>query len=280
MRTARCSAPARRCCLPATARLVAGGRAARERGGGSRSPSPERAVWFGVRQFLCRFCFSLFFLLGAAQARRPRRPQEKQKTRNKSGKGIAALQTKPRLVTPAHEAPSMSKPPPPESTCPARAPSLAQLRLGRGAGALGMAGPARIQLIQGDNLPVLARPAARAWQVKCVCTDPPYNTGATFAHYADDAAHGDWLSSMAVRLRLLRNCSVPTASCSSRSTGASSPTSRRRSTRSSAGATGSTTSSGSGAGGSANPNVRLNATDFILWYAKSTDYAIEPGVDP
>ena len=42
-----------------------------------------------------------------------------------------------------------------------------------------------------------------AGQVKCAYIDPPYNTSATFDHYADDADLPGWLAMMHPRLVLL-----------------------------------------------------------------------------
>jgi adenine-specific DNA-methyltransferase len=61
------------------------------------------------------------------------------------------------------------------------------------------------RLIHGDNLPVLAVLAGElAGQVACVYIDPPYNTGASFDYYADDADLPAWLDRLYPRLVLLR----------------------------------------------------------------------------
>src|SRR3970282_170739 len=53
------------------------------------------------------------------------------------------------------------------------------------------------RLIFGDNLLALkALEAEFAGKVKCVCIDPPYNTGSAFAHYDDGVEHSLWLSLM------------------------------------------------------------------------------------
>ena len=50
-------------------------------------------------------------------------------------------------------------------------------------------------LVQGDNLEALkALLPFYAGRVKCVYIDPPYNTGATFAHYDDNLEHAQWLA--------------------------------------------------------------------------------------
>ncbi|MGI9305751.1 MAG: site-specific DNA-methyltransferase, partial [Gammaproteobacteria bacterium] len=40
---------------------------------------------------------------------------------------------------------------------------------------------------------------------KCVCIDPPYNTGSMFGHYDDNLEHAEWLEMMFPRLVLLRD---------------------------------------------------------------------------
>jgi adenine-specific DNA-methyltransferase len=48
-----------------------------------------------------------------------------------------------------------------------------------------------------DNLEALkALLPFYAGQVKCIYTDPPYNTGFTFEHYDDNMEHALWLSMM------------------------------------------------------------------------------------
>ncbi|MBM4395682.1 MAG: site-specific DNA-methyltransferase [Deltaproteobacteria bacterium] len=60
-------------------------------------------------------------------------------------------------------------------------------------------------LIQGDNLLALkALEAEFSGKVKCVCIDPPYNTGAAFQHYEDGIEHSIWLGLMRERLESLR----------------------------------------------------------------------------
>lgn len=59
--------------------------------------------------------------------------------------------------------------------------------------------------IFGDNLLALkALEHEFAGQVKCVCIDPPYNTGSAFEHYDDGLEHSLWLSMMRERLEILR----------------------------------------------------------------------------
>ncbi len=60
-------------------------------------------------------------------------------------------------------------------------------------------------LIHGDNL--LAPRALEqkfAGKIKCICIDPPYNTGSAFEHYDDGIEHSLWLSLMRDRLVLFR----------------------------------------------------------------------------
>jgi adenine-specific DNA-methyltransferase len=137
-------------------------------------------------------------------------------------------------------------------------------------------------VIHGDNLPALACLATTlAGQVKCVCIDPPYNTGATFDHYADDADLPAWLSMMHPRLvllrRLLRDDGVLFVQIDGRRLGylkvlldevlgrarwLNDIVWKRR-------------------GGSANPNTRLNnVVDFIVCYGKSDRAALQPVFSP
>jgi adenine-specific DNA-methyltransferase len=61
-------------------------------------------------------------------------------------------------------------------------------------------------LIHGDNLLALkALEQQFAGKVKCICIDPPYNTGSAFEHYDDGLEHSQWLNLMSPRLKLLRN---------------------------------------------------------------------------
>jgi adenine-specific DNA-methyltransferase len=58
-------------------------------------------------------------------------------------------------------------------------------------------------LINGDNL--LALKALEQYytgKIKCICIDPPYNTGSAFEHYDDGIEHSLWLSLMRDRLKL------------------------------------------------------------------------------
>ena len=60
-------------------------------------------------------------------------------------------------------------------------------------------------LVHGDNLLALkALEADYAGKVKCVCIDPPYNTGSAFTHYDDGVEHSVWLSLMRDRLEIMR----------------------------------------------------------------------------
>jgi adenine-specific DNA-methyltransferase len=68
-------------------------------------------------------------------------------------------------------------------------------------------------LVQGDNLEALkALLPFYAGQVKCIFIDPPYNTGAAFAHYDDNLEHATWLAMMWPRLVLLREFLAPEGS--------------------------------------------------------------------
>ena len=59
-------------------------------------------------------------------------------------------------------------------------------------------------LIHGDNLLALkALEQEYSGRVKCVCIDPPYNTGNAFEHYDDGLEHSIWLSLMRYRIELL-----------------------------------------------------------------------------
>ena len=59
-------------------------------------------------------------------------------------------------------------------------------------------------LIHGDNLLALkALEQEYSGKVKCVCIDPPYNTGNAFDHYDDGVQHSIWLSLMKCRIELL-----------------------------------------------------------------------------
>ena len=61
-------------------------------------------------------------------------------------------------------------------------------------------------IIQGDNLLALkALEQNLGGKVKCVCIDPPYNTGSAFSHYEDGLEHSLWLTLMRDRLVALRN---------------------------------------------------------------------------
>lgn len=59
-------------------------------------------------------------------------------------------------------------------------------------------------LIHGDNLLALkALEQDFSGKIKCICIDPPYNTGSAFEHYEDGIEHSLWLSLMSQRLALL-----------------------------------------------------------------------------
>lgn len=61
-------------------------------------------------------------------------------------------------------------------------------------------------LIHGDNLLALkALEQQFGGCVKCICIDPPYNTGNAFEHYDDGIEHSLWLDLMQKRLQLLKN---------------------------------------------------------------------------
>jgi adenine-specific DNA-methyltransferase len=67
------------------------------------------------------------------------------------------------------------------------------------------------RLIFGDNLLALkALEAEFTGKVKCVYIDPPYNTGAAFAHYDDGLEHSIWLGLIRDRLEIIRRLLHPT----------------------------------------------------------------------
>ena len=58
-------------------------------------------------------------------------------------------------------------------------------------------------LIHGDNLLALkALEQNYTGKIKCICIDPPYNTGSAFEHYDDGIEHSIWLRLMNDRLKL------------------------------------------------------------------------------
>jgi adenine-specific DNA-methyltransferase len=60
-------------------------------------------------------------------------------------------------------------------------------------------------LIFGDNLLALrALEQDFTGRIKCICIDPPYNTGSAFTHYDDGIEHSLWLSLMRDRLAFLK----------------------------------------------------------------------------
>jgi adenine-specific DNA-methyltransferase len=67
------------------------------------------------------------------------------------------------------------------------------------------------RLIFGDNLLALkALEQEFTGKIKCVCIDPPYNTGSAFEHYDDGLEHSIWLSLMRDRLEILRRLMAET----------------------------------------------------------------------
>jgi len=59
-------------------------------------------------------------------------------------------------------------------------------------------------LIHGDNLLALkALEQDYAGKVKCICIDPPYNTGSAFEHYEDGIEHSLWLNLMSDRIKII-----------------------------------------------------------------------------
>src|SRR5574338_965298 len=64
-------------------------------------------------------------------------------------------------------------------------------------------------LIHGDNLLALkALEQNFTGKIKCICIDPPYNTGSAFEQYEDGLEHSIWLGLIRERLILLRNLLV------------------------------------------------------------------------
>jgi adenine-specific DNA-methyltransferase len=60
------------------------------------------------------------------------------------------------------------------------------------------------RLIRGDNLLALkALEQEFSGRIKCVCIDPPYNTGSAIEEYEDGIEHSLWLTMMRERLELL-----------------------------------------------------------------------------
>ncbi|MCX6993226.1 MAG: site-specific DNA-methyltransferase [Kiritimatiellaeota bacterium] len=69
------------------------------------------------------------------------------------------------------------------------------------------------RLIFGDNLLALkALEQEFTGQIKCICIDPPYNTGSAFEHYDDGIEHSLWLSMMRDRLEMLFKLLNPSGS--------------------------------------------------------------------
>lgn len=68
-------------------------------------------------------------------------------------------------------------------------------------------------LIYGDNLLALkALEQDFAGEIKCICIDPPYNTGGAFEHYDDGLEHSIWLTLMRQRLEQLHRLLHPEGS--------------------------------------------------------------------
>jgi adenine-specific DNA-methyltransferase len=66
------------------------------------------------------------------------------------------------------------------------------------------------RLIFGDNLLALkALEQEFSGRIKCVYIDPPYNTGAAFAHFDDGVEHSLWLSLIRDRLEIIRRLLHP-----------------------------------------------------------------------
>lgn len=69
------------------------------------------------------------------------------------------------------------------------------------------------RLIFGDNLLALkALEQEFTGKIKCICIDPPYNTGSAFDHYDDGVEHSLWLSLMRDRLDVMHKLLTPTGS--------------------------------------------------------------------
>ena len=61
-------------------------------------------------------------------------------------------------------------------------------------------------IINGDNLLALrALEQQFSGTLKCVCVDPPFNTGAAFEHYDDGVQHSTWLDLMCRRIKIIYN---------------------------------------------------------------------------
>ncbi len=61
-------------------------------------------------------------------------------------------------------------------------------------------------IINGDNLLALrALEQQFSGRLKCVCVDPPFNTGAAFEHYEDGVQHSTWLDLMCRRFKIIYN---------------------------------------------------------------------------
>lgn len=69
------------------------------------------------------------------------------------------------------------------------------------------------KLIFGDNLLALkALEQKFTGKIKCICIDPPYNTGSAFDHYDDGVEHSLWLSLMRDRLDIMHKLLAITGS--------------------------------------------------------------------
>lgn len=68
-------------------------------------------------------------------------------------------------------------------------------------------------IIHGDNLSVLnSMIPDYSEQIKCICIDPPYNTGVSFDHFRDDIDSSAWKSMMRPRLERLHSLLRPDGS--------------------------------------------------------------------
>ncbi len=69
------------------------------------------------------------------------------------------------------------------------------------------------RVLFGENLHALrALEPEFAGSLRCICIDPPYNTGSGFAHYDDDVEHARWLSLMRDRIEVMHRLLAPNGS--------------------------------------------------------------------